>query len=980
MRSLSSIIAYASAAAIFFILLISNSSAFCQQKISGVVRSTDNSPVDGATIIVKNSTRNTVSAADGSFSIAAKPGDVLIVSSVGMVEKKVQVNEQSFIIISMTFNVASLEDVVVIGYGTAKKKDLTGAVSSVSAKDFNKGIFSSPDQLIQGKVSGVQIINNNGEPGGAITVKIRGNSALSGTGQPLYVVDGVPLDGRSLQAGNNPLNFLNPADIASIDILKDASATAIYGSRAAYGVVIINTKKGQTGSTKLDVAASAGVSSILKKIRVLNSAEYRDAIKYYAVDPSFDKGANVDAMNEILQTGLQQNYSIAGSGGNENGKYRFSIGFLNQEGIVINTGFIKYSADIATNLKLLKSKKLGLDFHLNSSQYTQDGSAHSTGFGGIIASALTWNPTDSLKNADGSAKIVPGGSVNPLVLSKFLSDNLKVTTLLGSISPYYKFSDWLEYKLLVSINYSSGISRSSKNQALNVYPFFPQTGEATIKHRELITEQITNTLDFNKEIFDDLHLNAVAGYEFMKFVNKGFALRGNGAQPAGFGNYGLDYTNYVQFSDVNGRSISSYIDPSYELKSFFGRTIFNYKDKYLLTATFRADGSTKFGANNEYGYFPSFAFAWNVSKEKIFKIDLINSLKIRAGWGKTGNQEFPPGSSQALYAFQDNGSIIQINSPNPDLKWQADRQYNIGIDFSIFNNRISGTMDYFSKTTTNLLFPSPPIQPAPPASAVRWINLDGEIINKGLEILINGAIIRKEKFTWDLTVNATFLKNNVSGLPGPVYTGNVSGAPVEIIQNGLPMGSFYTRRFLGLDKSTGPTAGFSIYEDNGTFYVVGDPNPKTLLGISSTFRYKKFSLIANLTGNFGQDIYNATLMNLLNVGGIKGRNIALSVYRDPVREDLANPSQSLSSRYIEKGDYLKMSNLTISYAIGDMAKTFKGTNVYITGQNLFLITKYSGFDPEVNIDGNINGIPSFGIDFARYPSSRSIILGISFSL
>ncbi|MGK2862618.1 MAG: SusC/RagA family TonB-linked outer membrane protein, partial [Chitinophagaceae bacterium] len=827
MRSLFSIAAYASAAAIFFILLLCNSSAFCQQKISGIVRSTDNSPVDGASIIIKNSTRNTISAADGSFSISAKPGDVLIVSSVGMVEKYVQVNEQSFIIITMSFNITSLEDVVVIGYGTAKKKDLTGAVASVSANDFNNGIYSSPDQLIQGKASGVQIINNNGEPGGAITVKIRGNSALSGTGQPLYVVDGVPLDGRSLQAGNNPLNFLNPADIASIDILKDASATAIYGSRAAYGVIIINTKKGQAGSTKVDVAVSTGVSSVLKKIRVLNAAEYRDAIKYYGVDNSIDKGANVDAMDEILRNGLQQNYSIAGSGGNENAKYRFSAGFLNQDGIVINTSFKKYNADISANFKLLTSKKLGLDFHLNSSQYIQDGSFLSNGNDGIIQTALTWNPTDSLKNPDGSVKITSRGSVNPLALSKFARDNFKVTTLLGSISPYYKFSDWLEYKLLVSINYSSGISRSSINQALNVYPFFPQGGVATIKNSELTTEQITNTLNINKEIFNDLHLNAVVGYEFMKFTNKGFSLSGNGAQGVGFGNYGLDYTNYVQYSDVNSRTISSYIDPLSELKSFFGRTIFNYKDKYLLTATFRADGSTKFGANNKYGYFPSFAFAWNVGKEEIFKVDLINSLKIRGGWGKTGNQEFPPGSSQALYAFQNNGNIIQINNPNPDLKWQSDRQYNIGIDFSIFNNRLTGTMDYFSKTTTSLLFPSPPIQPAPPSSTVRWINLDGEIINKGLEVLVKGAIIRNESISWDLSVNATFLKNNVSGIPSSVFTGNISNVPVEIIQNGLPMNAFYTRNFLRLDKSTG----FSVYEDNGsTFYYVGDPNPKTLLG------------------------------------------------------------------------------------------------------------------------------------------------------
>ena len=403
--------------------------------------------------------------------------------------------------------------------------------------------------------------------------------------------------------------------------------------------------------------------------------------------------------------------------------------------------------------------------------------------------------------------------------------------------------------------------------------------------------------------------------------------------------------------------------------------MFNYKDKYLLTATFRADGSTKFGANNKYGYFPSFAVAWNISKEKFFKVDLINSLKIRAGWGKTGNQEFPPGSSQALYALQNGGSVAQLNNPNPDLKWQSDRQYNIGIDFSILNNRVSGTMDYFNKNTTSLLFPSPPIQPAPPGSIVRWINLGGHIENTGFEMLINGAIINNKKFGWDLSVNATFLKNNVSGMPAPITTEGV----LETIRNGLPMEAFYTRKFLGLDKTTG----FSIYQDSGTtLHYVGDPNPKVLLGISSTFRYKKFSLTANMYGNFGQDIFNYTTYGILNVDGIQGGNIALSLYQSPVKESLANPQQTPSSRPIQKGDYLKMSNLTISYSIGDVAKTFKGANIYVAAQNLFIITKYPGFDPEVNVDADTNptGVPALGIDYARYPSSRSFIFGINFSL
>lgn len=319
---------------------------------------------------------------------------------------------------------------------------------------------------------------------------------------------------------------------------------------------------------------------------------------------------------------------------------------------------------------------------------------------------------------------------------------------------------------------------------------------------------------------------------------------------------------------------------------------------------------------------------------------------------------------------------MQVNSPNPNLQWQSDRQWDIGLDFSLLSGRISGTFDYYYKTTTHLLFPSMPIQPAPTGSTVRWINLDGEIVNQGFEMAINGAVVRSRDFNWDLSVNASFLKNNVSGLSAPIVTGFVSG-PVQIIQNGHPMDAFYTRKFLGLNKSTG----FSDYEDNGnTSYFVGNPNPGTLLGFGSSFRYKKFFLVTNWYGSFGQDLYNATLMSALNVTGIQGGNMALSVYQSPIKESLANPAQSPSSRYVQKGDYLRMSNLTLSYNIGNIGNSFKGFNVYITAQNLILITSYPGFDPEVNKDKNINGVPSLGIDEARYPTAKTFLLGINFSL
>jgi len=959
-------------------LFVSNANAQ-ERVVSGKVTDDKGLPLVGATVLEKKSNKGTESREGGIFTLSIPDSNArLVISFIGYATTEVAVNNQTYIAIALPALVSNLDSLVVIGYGSSKKKDLTGAISSVKEKDFNKGTFTSPDLLIQGKVSGVQIISNDGSPGGATTIRIRGNSAITGSGQPLFVVDGVPLDGRSLEKDINPLNFLNPIDIASIDILKDASATAIYGSRAAYGVVIINTKKGRPGETKIDVAVSAGVSSALKKIEVLNASQYRDAIKYWSVDTSFDKGGDADGQDAILQNGWQQNYSIAASGGTENSRYRFSAGYLNQNGIVTNTSFKKYTGDFSANLKCLKSKKLGLDFHVNSSQYIQEGSNLSFGNGGTTFFAITWNPTASLRNNDSSLRMSPAEGVNPIAYSQYARENLKVTTIFGSISPYYKFTDWLEYKLLVSINYSSGISRSSTDQALGVYPNrgFSPTGSASIANNELTTRQITHTLNFNKEIFNDLNLNAVVGYEYMKFTSQGFNLSANGNQGTGFGNYGIDYTNYIQFSDPGSRNIASYLDPISELQSFLGRTVFNYKDRYIVTGTFRADGSSKFGSNNKFGYFPSFGAAWNISKENFFKLSFINSMKVRVGWGKTGNQEFPAGSSQTLYSFQNGGGLRQLNNANPDLKWQSDRQYNIGIDFSVFDNRVSGTLDYFDKTTTNLLFPSPPVQPSPPNSTIQWINLDGQVANKGLEILLNGAIISQNNFSWDLSVNASFLKNNVSGLTVPLYTGYV-GAPVEIIQNGHPINAFYTRKFLGLDKSTGQ----SVYEDNGnTFYYVGDPNPKALLGISTTLRFEKFSLTANMYGAFGQQIFNADLFNWLTVYGIMGGNMAPSVYKNPVKESLANPAQSPSSRYIQNGDYVKMGNLTISYNLGDLAKAFKSINFYITAQNLFLITNYEGFDPEVNVDRNVNGVPSFGIDNVRYPSSRTIIFGINFSL
>lgn len=983
------------------ILLFLAPQSFAQTRtVTGTVTDQNGKGIPGVTVSVKGTNTATQTDNSGTYRINAAENATLVFTSVGYGTMEMPVGGRTAMDASLTANNSNLSEVVVIGYGTARKKDLTGSTTTVNEKDFNKGTYTAPDQLIQGKVAGVQVLNNTGQPGGATTVKIRGNSAVTGSGQPLYVVDGVPLDGRSslpgLNAqnigntpGTNPLNFINPADIASVDVLKDASATAIYGSRAAYGVVLITTKRGVSGQPRIDAGASVGVSNIMRRIDVLDASQYRQALTYYGLGNGNDKGSDVDALDAILRKGVVQNYNVAVSGGNENARFRFSTSVLNQEGIVRKSDFKKYTADFTANFKFLENKKLGLDFTIIPSQFISDlppisNDAGSTG--SLIGQALQWNPTEPLKyhlaNGTDSLNIKAGDVVNPLAMSEAYRDRSKVTTVLASVSPYYKLTSWLEYRMQYSINYSIGNRRASIQQFINLADVKGK-GWASIATNELTTQQLTHTLNFNKKIASDLNLNAVVGFEYLKFTNKGSSVSAYGPDiPGGFGNYGLDYTNYIQYSNSANRTISSFVDPVSELQSYFGRAVFNYKDKYLLTGTIRADGSTKFGANNRYGYFPSVSGAWNIDREDFFKAGFMNSLKLRASWGKTGNQEFPAGAAQAKYSFTTNGGLGQVNNPNVDLKWQSDKQEDIGLDFGLMKGRITGSIDVFKKTTTDLLFPSAPIQPAPPGSVVRWVNLDGQIVNKGIEAAVNAAIIAQRDMTWDFGVNASFIKNEVSGLSAPIYTGGlhgqgVSGTLVETIQNGLPINAFFTRRFEGFDK----TSGQAIYTDGGaTFYYVGNPNPKTILGISTSFRYKKASLTVNMNGAFGQDIYNNTLNNVINVGSIAGgRNIGVDVYQNPVKESFSNPVTS-SSRFIEKGNYLKMANATLSYGLGNIGRNLKGINIYVTGQNLFVITKFSGFDPEVNVDKNNNGIPSVGIEYTPYPSARTVTVGLNFSL
>ncbi|MCW3113900.1 MAG: SusC/RagA family TonB-linked outer membrane protein, partial [Segetibacter sp.] len=780
----------------------------------------DNSPLADATVSVVGKSVSTKTKADGTFSIAVPSGsNQLRVTYIGYQDQTFSISG-STASIAMTASTENLSDVVVVGYGTARRKDLTGSVASVREKDFNKGVFTSPDQLIQGKAAGVLVINNTGQPGGSTTVRIRGASSIRSGNQPLFVVDGVPLSGGSARPGGsgagafgsdagNPLNFINPSDIASIEILKDASATAIYGSRGANGVVIISTKRGKSGTPQVDVNASTSVSNLLKKLEVLSADEYRQTLKDYG-QTGGDFGKSEDAFKAITRSAITQNYSVAVGGGTENGRYRISAGYLDQQGIIKTSNLKKFTANLTSNFKFLESKKLGLDINVLVTQTNEQIAPISqfVGFeGNLISQALQWNPTHPLiKPGTDSAWIDPAlgaTTINPLAQLRYFDDNAKVNSVIASISPSYKITKDLEYKFLYSVNRQVGTRRGQVNRLLNAQGIVNR-GAAFIGNQEQTNQQVTNTLNYNKQITSNLNLNAVAGHEYLTYETRGNSMNGQD-----FTNVGLNYYNYIGVTTQTSRGIGSFASPTTELQSFFARAIINFKDRYLITGTFRSDGSTRFGENNKYGYFPSIGVAWNASSEEFLKGNsFINNLKVRASWGKTGNQEFSSGASLDRIILEQNSNVIggaarQVNYGNPDLKWETSTTTNLGIDFSVLKNRIFGSVDYFNKKTTDVLFEQNIIQPAPPGKI--WINLPGYVLNKGVEIMLTGAVVQGKDINWNVGGNVSFLQNNVEGLKGFYETGELRGQGFSDVRgqrliSGQPLNVWYLRRFEGIDK------------------------------------------------------------------------------------------------------------------------------------------------------------------------------------
>ncbi|MCX8020943.1 MAG: SusC/RagA family TonB-linked outer membrane protein [Chitinophagaceae bacterium] len=953
----------------------------------------DGSPVSGASVTVKGSRTGTTTGNDGSFSLrVGSSATTLVISSVGYETQEVSIAGVSNVDISFVpTSGPSLNEVVVTGYGSARKRDLTGAVTSVKAKDFNKGVFTSPEQLIQGKVPGLQITNNNGAPNANATIRIRGTSSVRSGNNPLIVIDGVQLTGGSgrpnlgtdfgAMPDANPFAFLSAVDIEAIDVLKDASAAAIYGSRGANGVILITTKKGKAGAPAIDVNYTVGTARMARAIEVLSADEYRNALTKYNLT-SGNYGASVDAMKEIMQTGITQNIAVGFTGGSENARQRLSVSYLGEKGIVKESDLKRFTAGYAGSFKFFENKKLGLDISLNTAFIDEEivPISNNAGFqGSLIGQALQWNPTHPFKKNDGTYWIQPqfgATSINPLWMLEMYDDNVNTNTLWGFIAPSYKLTNFLEYKFTYGLVHSRGKRTAMIGRQLLNLPDIANRGFASVQDGFDGINQLNHLLTFNKDLTQNLNLRAIAGYEYVKFTSKF-----SGISARDFADIGIPYYNMMPYSTVASRNIFNYEAPTNELQSAFLQANVSLLNKYLLTATVRRDGSSKFGENNKYATFPSFAFAWVASQESFLSnVKFINNLKFRLGWGQTGNQAFPSGASQDRYAVTGPGQVRRVGVGNKDLKWETTTTTNVGVDATIWNNRIAITADYFKRVTKDVLFELDFAQPGP-SGPKQWKNLPATITNSGFELAINSNILRKKDFNLDLNLNATWLKNLLENLQGTYNTGALSGqgssgAYVQKLASGYPLNVYYLRQYKGIDKNTGQ----AIYEQDGDVSFYGeDPNPNFILGASIDMNYKKWSFVINFNGAFGHYIYNETAMNVVPITNLGTRNVAKSIVNADVKEDLSNPITS-STRFLEKGDFLRCQNVRLGYNLGNLGKFIKNANIGITAQNLFLITNYTGFDPEVNVDKNIGGVPSYGIEYIQFPSSRRYQLSFSFSL
>ncbi|MDO6803510.1 TonB-dependent receptor [Wenyingzhuangia sp. 1_MG-2023] len=982
-----------------------------QVTIKGVVKDDMGMPVPGANVIVKGTTQGVITDFDGNYQIAVKTKNpVLVFSYVGYKDKEVVVANQTTINVALEQDVSELDAIVMVGYGTVKKSDVTGALSSIDTEEISKTQNTSIAQAIQGRAAGVTVSKSSGTPGATPTVRIRGVGTVNNA-DPLYVVDGVPI---------NDISTINMEDAKSVEVLKDASATAIYGSRGANGVVLITTKTGKKGKPVISYKTYTGVQKRVDNLDVLNAEQWATiyneglandgkAADAYLANPSSLESYNWK--DAVYGEAYMQSHQLSVSGGTDKSTYFVSFGYINQDGIIKNTGYKRTNFRVNNTYQIKPKIKLGHNIQYSNS-YTS--SVPSYGGNSTAKTAFTGymvDPSTPFYNEDGTYAIAKYASqaVNPLGLAEFGQAPRKRESFFGNL--------FLEVDILKGLKFKSNFGLQVNNTKVDnfkpSYNVSPKYNSPVTTYNLSRGEQrvliLSNTLNYNKTFHKKHSINALLGQEIQDLSSNNVSASRNSI-PESVANPTLE--SGAISSASNGGTISES-----KLLSFFGRLNYNFDDRYLLTGTYRFDGSSRFGANNKWAQFPSLAFAWNLHKEEFYDVDVINQLKVRAGWGGTGNQNIPNTATYNTLGVGDTNYLLgtdeatqlgvaPLRPGNPDLKWETTITKNIGVDMALLDNSITLSAEYFIKNTTDMLMPTPVLLTA--GFADNPYTNAGDIENKGMEFTANYKKIIND-FSFSVGGNISIIKNKVIRLSGEgslIQTGNANGFKnISRTEAGNPLASFYGYEMIGLFQNQDEIDNYAslpntkpgdvkykdlnndnVIDDSDRTFI-GSPFPKFTYGMNLDMSYKQFDFSAFFQGSQGNKIFNSTdywlegdLGSNLNTNMLNrwtGEGTSNSVPRATFSGQSNNTQ--LSSRYVRDGSYLRLKNIQLGYTVPKKILTkFFVTELrgYVAAQNLLTFTKYDGLDPEVGIDSSQNSPLDMGIDRGRYPSVRTVSVGL----
>ena len=968
-------------------LLLVSSLTFAQSNVSGTVKDANGEPLIGVSVLEVGTQNGAVTDMYGNYKLNVKPGAKLKISYIGFTPQTVKAGSNSQIVLQE--DNTALNEVVVVGYGTMRRKDVTSSITTVKAEDLNQGVFTDPGQMLQGKVPGL-VVSSTADPNGSPTITLRGASTLrTGAMSPYYVVDGIP---------GVDISIVSPEDIESIDVLRDATATAIYGSKAANGVIIITTKKGSKERTNVTYNGYVAIDNILKKFDVCTA----DDLRQYAKDNNItlkDGGANTDWQDEVLRTGISHNHNVNISGGNGSTNYMISADLRKREGVIKMTGFDRFNVRSLVSTKTLKDH-LTVSLGANM-MYGKHFGVPSGNEGASVLDAMNYySPTNAVKNADGTWTVGSGSkNYNPLAL---MEEN-KSETVWKRNQFVGKTALELWKGLVWNVNYSWSNYQSTysayntRNSQLE--GIGNKNGQAT-RNTYFGREQTFETyLNYNftagKNKFD-----LMAGYSWEeKKNNDGFGLSVEGYYNDDLGWYNMSYAQTIL--GVQNSVQSGYLEKVRNI-SFYGRVNYSFDSRYMLQATIRRDGSSVFGKNNRWGTFPSVSAAWNITEEKFMQNQhIFDNLKLRAGYGISGNaMGFDVYSSYNTYGasgtFVYDGKTYRTygatKNANPDLKWESTGMLNIGLDFAFLKGRLNGTVEVYHKKTKDLIW-------SYPVSTTQyiygWMDANvGEMTNKGIEFTLNAVPVRTKNFMWSTTLNLSHNKNTVDKMQNETFhtTNLTQGDPMvagvsadgwtQRIMEGEPIGTFYTYQYAGtvngrseyyvLDENgnrTGETTNSPSLKDRS---ITGCAQPKLNAGWNNTLTYKNWSLNAFITGVFGNDVYNSARAHYTAAQMFSdGKNVLKEFLSNPV----GDASSSLpSDRYIEKGSYVRLQTLSLSYTFRNCFNDWiQDLTLYGTANNLFTITNYKGLDPEVNMGGIDPGID---YRWSRYPHTRTFMVGV----